>query len=42
MVSSDHFPMSGVASLSVIAVILALTVAASLLFPRRAATSTSA
>jgi tellurite resistance protein TerC len=42
MVSSDHFPMSGVASLSVIAVILALTVAASLLFPRRAATPTSA
>src|ERR1700693_4686422 len=42
MVSSDHFPMSGVASLSVIAVILALTVGASLLFPRRAATPTSA
>src|SRR6202047_1393000 len=42
MVSSDHFPMSGVASLSVIAVILALTVAFSLLFPRRAATPTSA
>jgi tellurite resistance protein TerC len=41
MVSSDHFPISEVASLAVIAVILALTVAASLLFPRRTATRTS-
>jgi tellurite resistance protein TerC len=41
MVSSDHFPISEVASLAVIAVILAVTVVASLLFPRRTATRTS-
>src|SRR5580693_5246675 len=42
MVLSDHFPISSLASLAVIAAILAATVAASLLFPRRAATPTSA
>jgi tellurite resistance protein TerC len=41
MVSSDHFPISEIASLAVIAGILAVTVAASLLFPRRTATGTS-
>src|ERR1700693_3291456 len=42
MIVSDYFPMPGVASLAVIAVILAATIAASLLFPRRAAKPTSA
>src|SRR6202050_473816 len=41
MVSTDHFPISGVASLAVIAAILAATIAASLLFPHRASTPTS-
>ena len=41
MVSSDHFPISEIASLAVIAGILAVTVAASLLFPQRTATGTS-
>src|SRR5580692_6168119 len=35
MIVSDHFPISGVASLSVIAAILAATIATSLLFPTR-------
>jgi tellurite resistance protein TerC len=38
MVSSDYFPISEVASLAVIVIILAVTIAASLLFPTKPGT----